>query len=115
MTSDYVIVSIKLRPKVGNDEYIFLSKFGDRSMSDLEVIEVVSEATPGCRKRKKQKSGFTGVKFVINLISEIHVQDFCSNSSLRKPPTFRKMSAVFSGHSNSKLQTVVHLKRPCKR
>ena len=53
MTSDYVIVSIKLRPKGGNDEYIFLSKFGDRSMSDLEVIEVVSEATPGCRKRKK--------------------------------------------------------------
>ena len=54
MTSDYVIVSIKLRPKVGNDEYILLSKFGDRSMSDLEVIEGVSEATPGCRKRKKQ-------------------------------------------------------------
>ena len=52
MTSDYVTVSIKLRPKVGNDKYIFLSKFGDRSMSDLEVIEGISEATPGRRKRK---------------------------------------------------------------
>ena len=53
MTSDYVIVSIKLRPKVVNDEYIFLSKFGDRSMSDLEVIEGVSEAHPGLQEAKK--------------------------------------------------------------
>ena len=131
----------------------------------------------------------------MKLISEIPVEDLCSNSSLRKPPTFRdattklprkttskhrrrnsilmkchypdmgsasdwliqnfprratnqkhysdicndmssvwnfcarfsdvisqgnqwwslQMSAVFSGYSNSNLQTVVHLKRPCKR
>ena len=96
MTSDYVIVSIKLRPKVESDEYIFLSKFGDHSMSDLEVIKGVSEATPGRRKRKKHglnrvssSNGFARVKFVKKLIREIPVEDFCSNSSLRKPPTFR--------------------------
>ena len=39
MTSYYVIVSIKLYKEVGNDEYISVCNFGDRSMSWFEVIE----------------------------------------------------------------------------
>ena len=38
MTSDYVIVSIKLCPEVGNDEYIIVCNFGGRRMSGFEVI-----------------------------------------------------------------------------
>ena len=39
MTSDYVIVSIKLCPEVGNDEYIIVCNFGGRRMSGCKVIE----------------------------------------------------------------------------
>ena len=39
MTSYYVIESIKLYKEVGNDEYISVCNFGDRRMSDFEVIE----------------------------------------------------------------------------
>ena len=39
MTSDYVIMSIKSCPEVGNDEKIILCGFGGRSMSVFEVIE----------------------------------------------------------------------------
>ena len=56
MTSDYVIVSIKLPPKIGNDEYIFLSKFGDRSTSDLEVIEGGLWSHPRSQEAKKARS-----------------------------------------------------------
>ena len=38
MTSDYVIVSIKLCLEVGNDEYIIVCNFGGRRMSGFEVI-----------------------------------------------------------------------------
>ena len=56
MTSGYVIVSIKLRPKVENDKYIFLSKFGDRSMNDLEAIEGSLWSHPGSQEAKKARS-----------------------------------------------------------
>ena len=40
MTSDYVIVSIKLSPEVGNEEYIVLCNIASgHSMSGFEVIE----------------------------------------------------------------------------
>ena len=39
MTSDYVIVSIKLCPEVGNDGYIIVCNFGGRRISGCDVIE----------------------------------------------------------------------------
>ena len=54
MTSDYAIVSIKLLPEVGGDEYIIVCYFGDRSrMSGFEVIEGDLRGAPGRRKEKK--------------------------------------------------------------
>ena len=53
MTSDYAILSIKLRPEVGDDEYIIVGYFGDLRISGFEVIEGASEAPPGRRKEKK--------------------------------------------------------------
>ena len=52
MTSDYVIVSIKLCPEVGNDEYIIVCNFGGRRMSGFEVIG----APAGRRKQKIARS-----------------------------------------------------------
>ena len=64
MTSDYVIVSIKLCPEVGNDEYIIVCNFGGRRMSGFEVIGGGggggggggSKAPAGCRKQKIARS-----------------------------------------------------------
>ena len=53
MTSDYVIVSVKLCPNVGNDEYIIVCNFGSRRMSGFEVIVGASEAPAGRRKQKR--------------------------------------------------------------
>ena len=53
MTSDYAIVSIKLLPEVGGDEYIIVCHFGDRRMSGFEVIEGGLRGAPGRRKEKK--------------------------------------------------------------
>ena len=53
MTSDYAIVSIKLLPEVGGDEYIIVCYFGDRRMSGFEVIEGGLRGAPGRRKEKK--------------------------------------------------------------
>ena len=51
MTLDYVIVSIKLCPEVGNDEFIIVCNFG---MSDLKVMEGRDlRALPSHRKQKK--------------------------------------------------------------
>ena len=40
--SDYVIVSTKLCPAVGNDEYFILCSFDGRNMSCFKVIEEAS-------------------------------------------------------------------------
>ena len=53
MTSEYAILSIKLRPEVGDDEYIIVCYFGDRRMSDFEVIKGGLQSAPGRRKEKK--------------------------------------------------------------
>ena len=53
MSSYYVIVTIKLCPEVGNDEYIIVCNFGARGMSGFEVIEVCSEAHRGRKNQKK--------------------------------------------------------------
>ena len=53
MTSDYAILSIKLRPEVGDDEYIIVCYFGDRRMSGFEVIEGGLRSAHGRRKEKK--------------------------------------------------------------
>ena len=54
MTSDYVIVLIKLCPEVGNDEFIIVCNFGGRGMSDLKVMEGRGlRALPSHRKQKK--------------------------------------------------------------
>ena len=39
LTSDYVIVSTKLCPQVGNDEYIIVYNFGGGRMSGFRVTE----------------------------------------------------------------------------
>ena len=39
MTSDYVIMSIKLCPVVGNNEYIIVCDFVGRKMGGIEVLE----------------------------------------------------------------------------
>ena len=38
MTLFYVIVTIKLCPEVGNDEYVILRNFGGRMMSGVQVL-----------------------------------------------------------------------------
>ena len=53
MTSDYPIVSIKLLPEVGGDEFIIVCYFGDRRMSGFEVIEGGLRGALGRRKEKK--------------------------------------------------------------
>ena len=39
MASDYVIVSINLRPEVGNDEEIVVCNFSGHRLSCFEVLE----------------------------------------------------------------------------
>ena len=46
MPSDDIIVAIKLFLEVGNDDYINLCNFGDRSISDFKVIEGGLRAHP---------------------------------------------------------------------
>ena len=46
MTSDYVIVSIKLCLEGGNDEYIILRNFGGRRTSGSEIIEEDPQRSP---------------------------------------------------------------------
>ena len=59
MTSDYVIVSIKLYPEGGNDDYINVRNFNGRGMSGFEVIEGAFKVPlpPGRRKQRKAWSG----------------------------------------------------------
>ena len=45
MTSDNVIRSIKLSPKVRDDEYVIVCNLGGCRMSGLEGIEGASEAS----------------------------------------------------------------------
>ena len=47
MTSNYVIVPIKLHLDVGNDEHIILCNFGDRFVSSFEVMEGDPKAQEG--------------------------------------------------------------------
>ena len=54
MTSDKVIVSIKLYPEVGNDESIVVCNFGGHRMSGFEVLEG-GPPNPLPLVRKKQK------------------------------------------------------------
>jgi len=62
MTSDYVIVSIKLCPEVGHGEYIIVCNFGGRTMSGLRVMErgggggEGSEPNPVAEKKNKKSS-----------------------------------------------------------
>ena len=53
MTSDFVIVSIKLSPELWNDEHIF----GGHSMSGFEVIEGGGgSGAPPSQEAKKARS-----------------------------------------------------------
>ena len=56
MTSDYVIVSIKLCPEVGNDEYVIVCNFGGRRMSGFEVIGGGGGGLQGARRSQKAKN-----------------------------------------------------------
>ena len=49
MTSENVILSIKLYPEVGNCEYIILCNFGCRGISGFEVIEETPSPSPVAR------------------------------------------------------------------
>ena len=55
MTSDYAILSIKLRPEVGDDEYIIVCYFGDRRMSGFEVKEGGPPKRPRSQEGKKAR------------------------------------------------------------
>ena len=60
MTSDYVIMSIKLCPVVGNNEYIIVCDFVSRRMSGFEVVVGVLEPPTHthththCRRKPKK-------------------------------------------------------------
>ena len=49
MTSDNVILSIKLYPEISNDEYIILCNFGCCGISGFEVIEETPFPSPIAR------------------------------------------------------------------
>ena len=51
MTSNYVIMSIKVRLDVANSKNIILCNFGSRIKRCFEVIEGAPEAPPGHRKQ----------------------------------------------------------------
>ena len=55
MTSDYAILSIKLRPEVGDDEYIIVGYFGDLRISGFEVIEGGFRGPPRSQEGKKAR------------------------------------------------------------
>ena len=54
MTSDKVILSIKLCTEVRNDEYIIVCNFGGCRMSGLEVIEGGLRSLPASRVKQKK-------------------------------------------------------------
>ena len=64
MTSDYVIVSTKLCPEGGNDEYIILCNFGDCRTSGSEIIEGDPHRSP-LSQDAKQKPGLNRVKYQV--------------------------------------------------
>ena len=53
MTSNHVIMSIKVRLDVANNKNIILCNFGSRIKRCFEVIEGAPEAPPGHRKQIK--------------------------------------------------------------
>ena len=55
MTSDYVIVSIKLCPEAGNDECFVLCNFIGCRMRGFEVIEGALWSPTVTRNEKKKK------------------------------------------------------------
>ena len=58
MTSDYVIVSTKLCPEGGNDEYIILCNFGGCRTSGSEIIEGDPHRSPpiaGCKTKARSE------------------------------------------------------------
>ena len=73
VTSDYIILSIKLSPEVGNDEIIF----GGHSMSGFEVIEggPLEPSPPPPAGSEKSP-----VIFNENLPSQKHYHGSCTNS-----------------------------------
>ena len=56
MTSNYVIVPIKLYLDVGNDKHIILFNFGGRFVSSFEIMKGDPEAPPSGRRKQKQKA-----------------------------------------------------------
>ena len=61
MTSNYVIVSIKLCLDVRNDEYIILCNFGGRIMSESRVTGD-GLRSPSPRYRRKKSPACMGLK-----------------------------------------------------
>ena len=57
MTSDNVIVSIKLCPEVGNDESIVVCNFGGHRMSGFKVLEGGPPSPLPPVRRKQKKTG----------------------------------------------------------
>ena len=57
MTSDNVIVSIKLCPEAGNDESIDVCNFGGHRMSGFEVLEAGPPRPPPAGAQKAKKTG----------------------------------------------------------
>jgi len=67
MTPDYVIVSIKLCPEAGNDEYIVLCNFVGCSMSSFEVIEgTIWSPRSQEAKTRAVSIGLRAKKFIVN-------------------------------------------------
>ena len=53
MTPGYVIVSITLRPEVGNDEYIIVRNFSGLRISGCKVIAGLPPRPPRSQEAKK--------------------------------------------------------------
>ena len=76
MTSDYVIVSIKLYPEGGNDDYINVRNFSGRGMSGFEVIQGASKLPSASRTHEAKKS-LVWIKLgLICLVSQTHKSEF---------------------------------------
>ena len=76
MTSDYVIVAIKLYPEGGKDDYINVRNFSGRGMSGFEVIERASKFPLASRTQEAKKS-LVWIKLgLISLVSQTQTSEF---------------------------------------
>ena len=80
MTSDNVIVSIKLCPEAGNDESIDVCNFSGHRMSGFEVLEAGPPSPlPPVRKKQKRPVGIGRQNLWQNMFKKL-LNDYYTNS-----------------------------------